>query len=401
MKSITLKLIALLICISSIGNAQNVWVQKADFPGLPRYHATGFTIGNKIYVATGWNDTTYYTDMWEYNTLTDTWLQKADLPATARYAATGFSIGGKGYICCGRSGTSTFLKDLWEYNPATDTWIQKTDFPSTARHHPVSFVIDTIAYVGTGENASFKKDMWAYNATTNTWTAKASFGGVARHAAVGFSTGNSMGYIGGGTTSTAYVNDFWQYNPTTNSWTALANFGTTGKEHAIAMPYYIDRAVIGSGWDGTSDTGDMWEYNFLTGAWISVASFGGGIREGAVGFAANGFGYMGTGYDTGIYKKDWWMFEPPVTGIMESTQSTIQVNVFPNPALEEVTIEVATAKVVKEVKLYNMIGELLIDKKTTEMKFKIDISKFNSGVYHIDFIDAKGNTVFIKKIVKE
>src|SRR5262249_49592523 len=46
------------------------------------------------------------------------WTQKADFGGTARYWATGFSIGSKGYIGTGYNVNGTCVKDFWEYTPA-------------------------------------------------------------------------------------------------------------------------------------------------------------------------------------------------------------------------------------------------------------------------------------------
>src|SRR5205809_102139 len=77
--------------------AQNVWIQKTDFPGAARCCATGFVIGTNIYVTCGSDGLNFFNDLWEYNSLLDSWTQKADLPAPARAGATGFTAGLKGY----------------------------------------------------------------------------------------------------------------------------------------------------------------------------------------------------------------------------------------------------------------------------------------------------------------
>src|SRR6266496_2876260 len=85
--------------------------------------------------------------------------------------ATGFSIGTKGYIGTGYDNFNNALKDFWEYDPTTNTWKQKADFGGTARYYTTGFSIGTKGYIGTGvENggASFVKDFWEYDPTTNT-----------------------------------------------------------------------------------------------------------------------------------------------------------------------------------------------------------------------------------------
>src|SRR5205823_1071084 len=49
---------------------------------------------------------------------TNTWTRKANFGGTGRYYATGFSIGSKGYIGTGYT-SSGHVKDFWEYTPAT------------------------------------------------------------------------------------------------------------------------------------------------------------------------------------------------------------------------------------------------------------------------------------------
>ncbi len=100
--------------------ATDTWTQKADFGGSERAVAVGFSIGSKGYIGTGKKTTDsiniHYKDFWEYNPATDTWTQKADFGGVERGAAAGFSIDGKGYIGTGKS-TQSFYKDFWEYCP--------------------------------------------------------------------------------------------------------------------------------------------------------------------------------------------------------------------------------------------------------------------------------------------
>ncbi|MBL0184035.1 MAG: hypothetical protein IPP96_17830 [Chitinophagaceae bacterium] len=73
--------------------------------------------------------------LWEYDPVTNSWQQKADFGGVARQNAVGFSIGSKGYIGTGRN--PAYLKDFWEYDPTANNWSQKTDFGGTARAYAV------------------------------------------------------------------------------------------------------------------------------------------------------------------------------------------------------------------------------------------------------------------------
>lgn len=139
----------------------NTWLQKADFGGLARWYATGFSIGNKGYIGMGQislsrpdaTGDSSVKDFWEYNPLTNAWLQKADFGGVQRQRAAGFSLGSKGYAGIGESyfsinGFSSFTsrKDFWQYNPAADNWVQKATFP-TFSNPPTSFSIGNRGYV--------------------------------------------------------------------------------------------------------------------------------------------------------------------------------------------------------------------------------------------------------------
>ena len=238
----------------------NIWTQKADFGGTARYNAVGFSIGSKGYLGTGDDSLSSITesntkDFWEYDPAGNTWTRKADFGGIARHFAVGFSIGSKGYIGTGM-GASSVLKDFWEYDPSTDTWTQKTDFGGTARGAAVGFSIGNKAYIGTGPSTI---DFWEYDPITNMWTQKADFGGTARHYAVGFSVG-SKGYLGTGLNSPAgNLKDFWEYNPTTNTWTQKADFGGTERYHAVGFSIG-DKGYIGTGYAGPAGTKTLWEY---------------------------------------------------------------------------------------------------------------------------------------------
>lgn len=200
--------------------ATNTWIQKANFP-TGRHLAIGFSIGNKGYIGTGrggnYPNHILYNDLWEYDVSTDIWTQKADFAGTARWGATGFSIDDKGYIATGLDVIGSRKKDLWEYDPAINSWTQKANFPGTRRWLATGCRIGNKVYYGTGTNDLNRyNDFWEYDPSVDTWTQKANFGGTERSAAVAFSIG-SKAYIGSGTGSNFpayfYYNDLWEYSP--------------------------------------------------------------------------------------------------------------------------------------------------------------------------------------------
>ncbi|TAL60059.1 MAG: hypothetical protein EPN85_08155, partial [Bacteroidetes bacterium] len=306
--------------------AQGNWAQKADFAGINRHNAVGFSIGQKGYIGTGrpYNIMPAYNDFWEWDKATNVWTQKADFAGAARAYAVGFSIGTKGYIGTGWDGVfGSYYQDFWEWNQATNTWIQRANFPPGARYDAVGFSMGTKGYIGTGylPYAAYQ-DFWEWNQATNTWIQKANFAGGDRKRAVGFSIG-AKGYIGTGADDLALISsfkkDFWEWDPASNVWTQKADFPGTAREDAVGfsmLTTYGAGGFIGTGSDlNNTSLKDFWEWNPGTNTWTQRASFGAGPRKWAVGFSIDSMGYIGTGGEhlpnnNKIIYDDFWEYCP-------------------------------------------------------------------------------------------
>ena len=115
-------------------DAQNSWTRKADLPAGRRNVATGFSIGTKGYIGLGFIENAAagvesptYKDFWEWDQTTNVWSQKADFGGHSRALATGFSIGTKGYIGTGYD-VGVAFDDFWEWDQASNIWKQKANF---------------------------------------------------------------------------------------------------------------------------------------------------------------------------------------------------------------------------------------------------------------------------------
>ena len=213
---------------NSLSATYNTWTQKADFNGTARWGAIGFSLGNKGYTGTGF-DGSYKKDFWEYTPgpglMGGAWMPKANFGGIARYNAVGFSMIDKGYVGTGHDGTH-FYKDFWEYTPGVGlmggAWIPKVDFQGITgttgkRAKAIGFSINTspmpTGYIGIGYGFSNTyNDFWEYNSFFNTWSQVEYFGGGIRTSGVGFSIGNK-GYIGTGFDGFQKRKDFWEYCP--------------------------------------------------------------------------------------------------------------------------------------------------------------------------------------------
>ncbi len=122
----------------------DVWTQKADFGGVGRRSAVGFSMGNKGYIGTGlregFHGLSQLKDFWEYDPATDTWTPIADFAGLERSGAVGFSVGNRAFVGTGLHGVAespVHLRDFWEYDPERETWARTADFMSGGdAHHP-------------------------------------------------------------------------------------------------------------------------------------------------------------------------------------------------------------------------------------------------------------------------
>jgi N-acetylneuraminic acid mutarotase len=292
------------------------WQQKANFAGVNRSNAVGFSIGDKGYIGTGSNSGSL-NDFWEYNSETNTWTQKADFAGSPRSNAVGFSIGDKGYIGQGY-GSEGKLGDFWEYDPSTNVWSQKASVEPL--YNSVGFSIGNKGYIGTGsDNSGETRRFYEYDPNTNIWTRKTDFGSYGITNAIGFSIGDK-GYIGlGGYIDEygnipVYINSFWEYNPTSETWSQIATFPSDGRFGAINFTFY-DKVYVGTGELYVSGAPsillkDIWEYSPATNTWTKKVDFKGIARRGAVGFSIGNKGYIGTGFSEVGSDNTFWEYDP-------------------------------------------------------------------------------------------
>lgn len=203
----------------------NEWTQKADFGGTERYGAVAFAINNKGYVGTGFN-TYNFKDFWEFNPDADSinqWTKKVSFGGNKRSYAVAFTVNGLGYICGGID-NSSYETDLWEYNPTTDLWAEKNkivdrsdsdldnDYTSIRGIYKVAFTINDKAYIATGGEGTAGNKVWEYDQAKDLWAEKTSFEGSGRIQAVAFSIGD-RGYVTTGSNGSTFFDDIWAFDP--------------------------------------------------------------------------------------------------------------------------------------------------------------------------------------------
>jgi hypothetical protein len=259
------------------------WTRMADMPdeALARNKAVGFGAAGKVYVGTGYGE--YVTegityeeklkDFYEYDPATKTWTRIADFPGTARYDAIAFSLNDKGYVGTGYDDNE--LSDLWQYDPATGQWTEKASYDGSTRRGAVVFVIDDKAYVCTGvSNGTYVSDFYYYDSDADTWTQLRNiadisdygydddYDNIIRSYGVAFVM-NGKGYVVTGSRGGA-GETCWEYDPATDLWnekTGLREDGDGSSSRLEAIGFTVNGiGYVGLGRSSDHHFDDMWRF---------------------------------------------------------------------------------------------------------------------------------------------
>lgn len=212
-------------------NVISPWKQLAYLPIPGISGAPTFRINNKIYLCTGttnWLSTGGYSKLFlEYDIITNTWKRKADFPGVARNRAVGFSVGDKGYIGLGVSfvnDMTLYPSDFWEYNSSTDSWTQKSDFPGGGRENSMGFTYSNKGFILMGRNIGGQfADFWSYDPGADKWQSLPDFisKGISRF---NIAILNDKLYIIGGEDSYSFKNEIWKFDLITNEWSFVIQY---------------------------------------------------------------------------------------------------------------------------------------------------------------------------------
>jgi N-acetylneuraminic acid mutarotase len=133
----------------------DTWTQKHNFGGIARYLASGFAVGGKGYICFGADsaNNTFSTanDIWEYDTASDSWTQKSNNPTDSLAGASGFVIGNNIYVGTGEHYFPVkAFNHFWQYNTTTDIWIQQASFLGGEKVVCSAFAVGDTGYLGLG-----------------------------------------------------------------------------------------------------------------------------------------------------------------------------------------------------------------------------------------------------------
>jgi len=229
----------------SYNQEDEVWTQKAQFLGPPRYKAVSFVIENNIYVGTGKTsisiDTSYSRDFYKYNINSNQWIQIGSMPEnTGRYGAIAWSIYDEnkwwGFVGLGKRNYAR--SDFFRYNYS-------------------------------GEDPANPQDtsLWILYSFSNTINA--------RYDAIAISNGE-IAFLGGGYNGSRVFNDYYLYNPAdNNSLNPIINVPLQARYNAVANYVEFDRRgknykyfFIGTGQvDDNTFLNDWYAYDLINKKW--------------------------------------------------------------------------------------------------------------------------------------
>ena len=248
---------------------QDTWTEKAGFPGTARVKAMAAVANGKAYVGLGFdptysvysNQSAYLTDFWMYDPNNDTWIQKAKFPGTETDACVSFTIGNEIYVGSGFDGHG-FGSEFWKYNPDNDTWTRIVDFPGAKRFGATLCSNGTQVYFGTGYSTYNQSDWWEYFPATDSWKKRNSMPDNGRVNALSLIVNNRIfvttgrnfagNYTGGGVRS-----DILEYNSTKGVWYKRGSILEGARENAVAFTI-VGKAYIGLGENDTEILNDFW-----------------------------------------------------------------------------------------------------------------------------------------------
>lgn len=263
---------------------ENKWREIAELYS-ERVFFCSAEVNGKIYLIGGYNGSTFYDEVEEYNLQTNKSTVKNKMPEKI-FGMAAAETGGKIYTFGGRTESfyyGTTSNHTYQYDPVADSWTRKKNMPSSRAFLTASAVDEKIYTIG-GSELGYEgcSTVQMYDPVSDTWTDKANL-----PKATGFHTAhvfNGKIYVVGGGISnsgssmgTSYPY-FFVYDPATDSWNIKAD---------IEPSRYMQGAVIlnnklficggvSSYMQGEIDhytlLYDLKEYDFNSDTWTARAS---------------------------------------------------------------------------------------------------------------------------------
>lgn len=124
------------------------------------------------------------------------------------------------------------------------------------------------------------------------WVQGSAFDGSKRDGAASFQIGNTGYIVGGIDINNERLADAWSF--TNDSWKKIADFPGGARNAAIGFSAN-GKGYVGLGFNGTQVFNDFYEYDPASNTWTAIANFPGEARYGATAFNLGNDGFVGLG----------------------------------------------------------------------------------------------------------
>lgn len=97
-----------------------------------------------------------------------------------------------------------------------------------------------------------------------------------------------------------------------------------------------------------------------------------------------------------------WEYMLGITAGLSINENSIgiKINIYPNPTSNQISVEVEDDKIGYFVKIYNMQGQLVVNKTVTQTKSSINLNALRNGLYILTIENIKGEVVYSDKVQK-
>lgn len=234
----------------------NSWSTRTSMPkGI--HNLKAHTIGDKIYIISGYGTGGFVNDTLEYDPVNDSWATKTPRP-TYRYIFSSaevnglvYVIGGQGTVDDGpwRSGVAWNYKNYVEiYNPVTDSWSNGQPAPSVLANNAACVLDDKIYVLGGDAGSGDTSSVQVYEPAINSWSTSPSMLGAKE--ALSCTVIDQELFVFGGRNSGGVLDVVESYNLVSGSW-SLRHSMNEGKHWFPALTYN-NKAYIFGGYTGSS-----------------------------------------------------------------------------------------------------------------------------------------------------
>lgn len=396
-------LLFVLVTLLHTASAQEAWMSHADFPGIGRDDATAAVSSGRVFFGTGFGTGfIYLNDWWEYNPQTDSWTSRTALPDEPRQYAACTSDEDAVYLFGGLT-PSGCTDEIWKYTVLNDSWELLTNFPNGGRQAPVLVKYGYYLYAGLGRcSGVYYSDWLRFDLRSLTWEALTSFPGEPRFDPI-FGNVNHEVFLSGGLGDGIGFSDTYVYRYHYDDWIQKDDF--TGCSRMYTAHATTDNKIyFVNGGDANYDFCHE-AYSFETGvfgeewnSWTILPTDK--VKRGGSSFIYDDRFYYICGIDSSYNRLN------NVQSVRISTNENdqIEMNVYPNPAIDFLTVEFSSPIDSKnQIDIFDLSGRILVSKKYHDESSSIvlNLLTLRAGIYFLILRNSDGQILEQTKIVKQ